>query len=236
MQDTRHQPNSIAWACLKLDAGAGTTLDSTALLSAADSDRAARFRRAEDRARFIAGRGLLAALLRQTGGRARAPLALTLTEHGRPVLLEEPRLAFSISHAGDIVAVAVVRDALVGIDVEALDRRIDLAAVAARIFHPADLARYAALPEADQSHAFFRAWTGKEAVLKGRGVGLFGGLESIRAPLDDRASTLTDNGETWHLRPIALPEGYLGCLACSASDRELVQHQVPVDGLFEQTA
>jgi 4'-phosphopantetheinyl transferase len=232
MQDTRHQPNSIAWACLQLAPSTFRALESTAILSAVDEARAARFRRDEDRARFIAGRGLLAALLRKVGESALLPLELALTEHGRPVLPKERGIAFSISHAGSVVAAALVRDAQVGLDVEALDRRVDLAAVAQRIFSPADLSRYEALANPYKATAFFRAWTGKEAVLKGRGVGLFGGLESIAAPLDDRAATLTDAGETWHLRPLPLPEGYVGCIACNSPDRHLIQHSFQVDELF----
>jgi 4'-phosphopantetheinyl transferase len=232
MQETRNQPKSVIWTWVQVDPSAGDTLDATARLSPADQDRAARFRRAEDRHRFIAGRGLLAALLRQGGGAATIPLHLDLTEHGRPFLPDSPELAFSISHADAVVAVALARNARVGLDVEALDRRVDLAAVAGRIFNPADLARFRALAESNQPRAFFRAWTGKEAILKGRGVGLFGGLESIAAPFDDHAALLNDDGESWHLQPLPLPAGYVGCIACDHPDFVLMQQEIRLDQIF----
>jgi 4'-phosphopantetheinyl transferase len=232
MQETRHHPKSVIWAWVQVDPSTGETLDLIARLSPADRERAARFHRAEDRHRFIAGRGLLAALLRQSGEAASVPLQLDLTEHDRPFLPNSPQLAFSISHAGTVVAVALARNARVGLDVEALDRRVDFAAVAERIFNPADLARFHALPESGQPRAFFRAWTGKEAILKGRGVGLSGGLQSIAAPFDDHAALLTDAGETWHLRSLPLPAGHVGCIACDHPDFALFQQDIQPDRMF----
>ena len=231
MQPTPHHPKSIEWTWAKIPRAAGEPLVVRARLSPTDRARADRFRRDEDRLRFIAGRGLLAALLRQAGQPPAGPLQLALTEHGRPFLPDSPDLAFSISHAGDVVAVALVRGARVGLDVEALDRRVDLPALAARIFNPADLTRFNAVAEPDRARAFFRAWTGKEAVLKAKGLGLFGGIEPIAAPLDDRPATLTDQGDTWHLRPLPLPGGYVGCIACDDPARELVRHEFSLEQL-----
>jgi 4'-phosphopantetheinyl transferase len=233
MQPTPHHPKSIIWTWAKIPSTTGKELVSPACLSTADRARADRFRRSEDRLRFVAGRGLLAALLRQTAPTPPVPLELALTEHGRPFLPSSPDLVFSISHAGDVVAVALARGARVGLDVEALDRRVDLPALAKRILNPADLARFSAVAEPDRARAFFRAWTGKEAVLKAKGLGLFGGLEPIAAPLDDRPATLTEQADTWHLRPLPLPEGYVGCIACDDPARELVRHEFSLEQVFQ---
>jgi 4'-phosphopantetheinyl transferase len=109
--------------------------------------------------------------------------------------------------------------------VESLDRRLDLAPLAARILHPADLARFRALPGSDQARAFFRAWTGKEAVLKAKGLGLFGGVQEIGVPLEDRPATVPDpdgpGRPAWHLVPLLMPEGYVGAVACDRDDLEV---------------
>ncbi len=89
-----------------------------------------------------------------------------------------------------IVAVALTTTVPVGIDVEALDRKVDLLPLAERILSPQDLARFLKIPAAQQPRAFFRAWTGKEAVLKAKGVGLFGGVQEISVPFGEEAETM----------------------------------------------
>jgi 4'-phosphopantetheinyl transferase len=215
MQIVRHKPNSIVVGLTRV---AETLSGLDALergLSGHDRDRAARFRFPEDRARLALGRRLLAVLLRDELGWTPQPLEVALTEKGRPYLRERPDVAFSISHAGDVVAVALTVGAQVGVDVESLDRRVELDSLAERIFSAADLVRFRAVPNAEKARAFFRAWTGKEAVLKARGVGLFGGMEGISAPLDGTAETIhTGLDEAWHVQPLMVPEGYVGTVAC----------------------
>jgi 4'-phosphopantetheinyl transferase len=215
MQIARHEPNPILLGFTQLaEALSGLeTLEKG--LSEQDRDRARRYRFREDRARLMLGRHILAALLRDELGLQARPLELALTDKGRPYLPNRPDVAFSVSHAGDLVAVALTVGARVGVDVESLDRRVDLDLIAGRIFNTADLARFRAAPASEKTRAFFRAWTGKEAVLKARGVGLSGGLADISVPLDGATETIrTDDGETWRLQPLAVPEGHVGSVAC----------------------
>jgi 4'-phosphopantetheinyl transferase len=184
-----------------------------AALSGPDRDRAGRFRVPEDRARFVIGRRLLAALLHEHLHHPPGPLELALTERGRPHLPDAPATAFSISHAGSLVAVALATGGRVGIDVESLRGRIDLAALAKRIHNPADLARFAALPDADKPGAFFRAWTGKEAILKAKGTGLSGDMKAISVPLNSAITHVHETGASWQLQPLPVPAGYVGAIA-----------------------
>jgi 4'-phosphopantetheinyl transferase len=229
MKDQRPKLKSIAWGWVEIVPLSGPILDSLVTLSLPDRDRAARFRREEDRLRFVAGRGLLTALLQRTG--EPHTLSLALTEHGRPFFPDRPDLAFSISHAGKVVAVALSEGSRVGLDVEMLDREVDLPALSARIFNPTDLAHFRALLAADQTPAFFHAWTGKEAVLKARGIGLFGGLTDIAAPLNGHGATLVCGDATWHLRAPRLPVGYVGCLAYDGPGREVFEHTFSLQDL-----
>jgi 4'-phosphopantetheinyl transferase len=190
-------------------------------LSSSDRDRADRFRQPADRARFVVARALLALLLREELDYRPAVLELALTDKGRPHLADFPAVHFSISHAGDWVAVALAAGARVGVDVESLDRRLDLDPLAERIFDPADLARFRALPDSDRTRAFFRAWTGKEAVLKAKGLGLFGGVQEICVPLEDSPATVPDPdpaSPAWHLTPLKVPGGHVGAAACDHAD------------------
>jgi 4'-phosphopantetheinyl transferase len=222
MQIARHQPETSIILAQSRVAEMLSGLESWEKgLSEPDRARAARFRFREDRARLVLGRRMLAVLLREELGLTQHPMELASTEKGRPYLPDRPEVAFSISHAGDVVAVALTVGAQVGVDVESLDRKVELGPIAERIFSAADLGRFRAVPDAEKTRAFFRAWTGKEAVLKARGVGLFGGVEEISVSLEGAAETIRTGGEAWHLQPLAVPEGYVGAIACDDPRRPI---------------
>ena len=81
---------------------------------------------------------------------------------------------------------AVGRVAHIGIDVEALDKRVPMP-VARRYFSEREVAALHALAPEDQPRRFLRLWTLKEAYLKAVGEGLAGGLDSMTFTLDDEA-------------------------------------------------
>ncbi|UNO40787.1 4'-phosphopantetheinyl transferase superfamily protein [Streptomyces sp. MST-110588] len=146
------------------------------LLDAVELWRRANYRRSQDRARFTVG----AALLRLASARmlGRAPHLLTFGRecpdcklpHGRP-RLRDGHLHVSVSHSGDLIAVAVSTGAEMGVDVETVDESKP-ARLARRVLDPAELARFQELPESERAQDFFRVWTRKEAVLKATGEGL----------------------------------------------------------------
>ena len=220
MQIARHQPDPIILGLTRVAETLSGLEELEIGLSEQDRDRALRFRFREDRARLVLGRRLLAVLLREELGLSAQ--MLTLTDKGRPYLPDRPEVAFSISHAGDLVAVALTIGAQVGVDIESLNRRVQLDPLAERIFNAADLARFRAVPEAGKTRAFFRAWTGKEAVLKALGLGLFGGVAEISVSLDGAAETIrAGGGLAWHIQPLNVPEGYVGAVACDDPRRSI---------------
>jgi 4'-phosphopantetheinyl transferase len=155
------------------------------LLDAHERERLGRFRRPDDRARYLAAHALVRLVL---GGDGRSAAALVFDRtcrcgaaHGKPVLPGGP--GFSLTHAGALVGVAVRPDGAVGLDVEQVRALTDLAALAEHVYSPAERARHTA---AD----FFRIWTRKEALLKATGDGLAAPMSAI---------TLADDGavEQW---------------------------------------
>ncbi len=216
MKAAENQFVSVGLLRLSVEAEMLSALDRR--LSKDDQTRAARFRRVEDRARFLLGRALLAQMLAARWGTAPVALELALTKQGRPYLPERLGTNFSISHSGNWVGVALTEGAEVGLDIESLDRRVDLPALSERIFNPADLARFQALPAPDQVRAFFRAWTGKEALSKAKGVGLFGGVQDLSVPLYDVPAEVRDphdKRQIWYVCPVSVEAGYMASLACS---------------------
>lgn len=145
-----------------------------ALLDDHERDRLGRFRRPADRARYLAAHALVRLVLAEAVGTPAGALVFDRTcrcgeQHGKPVLPGGP--GFSLTHAGDLVGVAVHPGGAVGLDVEQVRRLTDLAAMVAHACSPQETA-------ADEN-AFFTLWTRKEALLKAVGTGLATPMSAI---------------------------------------------------------
>ena len=149
------------------------------LLSEPERERAARFARPDDGARWAVARGTLRALLaRHAGGDPRA-LRLVAGPHGKPELAGEQRLRFNLSHSGEVALYALALERDVGVDVELPRRAIDHVPIARRILGDAEAERLAALDPARREREFLRAWVRWEAALKCHGTGI-GGAPAAR--------------------------------------------------------
>jgi 4'-phosphopantetheinyl transferase len=175
------------WWAAPVDPEAATAL--VGLLDDHERVRLARLRRPADRARYLAAHALVRLVLAPLVGTAADALAFDRTcrcgaPHGKPVLPGGP--GFSLSHAGELVGVAVREDGPVGLDVEQVRDVADLDALAGHVRSPAERARGDLDPA-----GFFRAWTRKEALVKATGDGLAAPMTAI---------TLADHGpgvERW---------------------------------------
>ena len=138
---------------------------------------------------------------------------------GRPELappFEATGLFFNVAHTAGMVALAIGRVPLIGIDVEPLDRRVPLH-VAPRYFSESEVTALQALPPEQQPRRFLRLWTLKEAYLKAVGAGLAGGLDSMTFTFADDGGIAFEHGEDpqshrWVFREFD-PAGFLLALA-----------------------
>jgi 4'-phosphopantetheinyl transferase len=121
-------------------------------------------------------------------------------ESGRPSLappFDAEGLNFNLAHTRGLVVMAVGRVAHIGIDVEALDKRVPMP-VARRYFSEREVAALDALAPEDQPRRFLRLWTLKEAYLKAVGEGLAGGLDSMTFAGPSASSRRTAICWHWH--------------------------------------
>lgn len=197
-----------------------------ATLATDERERAARFRFPAHRDRFIAGRGLLRAVLGAYLGRPAAALRFEQGPHGKPALAGEDAGAgvhFNLSHSGDRALYAVA-DRVVGIDLEGWDRTMDSAAIAERICTPREWALFQALPAERLREAFFACWTRKEAIAKALGSGLAGGLRNLDVCFredqsrDGRTHLRDATNREWSVLNLPLDPGWAGALAATERD------------------
>ena len=178
-------------------------------LNAAELARLDSFRHPWDRWRHGLARAGLRRLLGHLLATEPAALHFEAGRGGKPRLITSPRVPdppqFNLSHAGELVLLALHPSQAVGVDGERLDRRCNLERLAPRLLTEQQRADQANLP-ADQRHAFLlRQWCRLEAQLKCSGKGL-AGLEALRQAQANRAPSTK-------LVDLALPPGYCGALA-----------------------
>lgn len=173
MQQNLHEKECHCWfASLEVDDKALHTLKQS--LSKDELARAARFVFDKDSRRFIAARGYLRHLLSRYLNLPADAIAFDYGEHGKPMLAvaHDESLFFNVSHTRDIAVFVVAKERDIGVDVEALDKSVDIIGLAKRFFSSDESARLLALPQAQQQDAFFACWTRKEAFVKAIGQGL----------------------------------------------------------------
>lgn len=201
-------PTVDVWRVSILD----SSTPSTAVLSADEVRRLGRRLGEMDRRRALTAWTSRREILARYLGCAPRDVPLERAEDGRPFLRASGfALEHSMTHSGDWMMLAVSRLGPVGLDLEQVDRSIDVGRLAARFFAREDAVAIAALPREEQAEAFFRAWTEKEAYLKGIGGGVPSRLRSVRARLDAQAGKRAVGD--WILHSVEAPTGYVACLA-----------------------
>jgi 4'-phosphopantetheinyl transferase len=212
---------------VRLEADAARLDSLYEILAPPERERATRFRFAEHRRRFIVCRGTLREILSRYLELHPARIAFAYNRHGKPSLRDSRRgsdgrfseIHFNVSHSGSWALQAVTRAGEVGIDIERIDPRFYNAGfvdeqIPERFFSPREVAQLRALPADQQTAAFFRCWTRKEAYIKARGLGLALPLDSFDVSLgpDDPPALLRCAGG-WSVQDLAgqdfnVPPGY----------------------------
>ena len=171
--------------------------------------RANRFHFEKDRARFVAGRGLVRSILGRYLGLPPANVRFQTGPHGKPSLEDSHiPLCFNLSHSGEVLLVAVAHGREIGVDVELMRDDVPFEMLAERYFEPADACSLRTLSTSDKAWRFYDIWTSTEARLKASGLGLSQG-------------TKVSEPHRWSLRTLTPADGYAAALAVEGEDFEL---------------
>lgn len=197
----------------------------SALLSGAERAKAERFRRAGDRARYIASHALLRLVLSAYAGAP--PRALQFERDAR----DKPRLApgaaravnFSLAHSGDRALVAVTRDRPVGVDIEEIRADLEVAELAKSVLSPSEFRELERSSIGRRRLFLFQSWVRKEAVLKASGRGLTVEPACVAVIADAPGNNpehlaVELDGATWGVRDVASAGGYAAAVAAQGED------------------
>ena len=204
-----------------------------AILDPAESDRAARFVRQSDRARYQASHAALRLILGDALKIAPGDLRLQAGAAGKPELAGPNRNAvdFNLSHSGSLALVGVTHGAAIGVDVEAIRPIADALRIARAHFAPDEAAALAELPADQIETAFFGLWTRKEAVVKALGTGLSLPLDrfSISVPPARPRLVRMIQGGAWTLAAVDAGPDYAATIAVRSADAAVTVRQLTDD-------
>jgi 4'-phosphopantetheinyl transferase len=200
-------------------------VDAPGLVSVLDEHERARldrFRRPADQARYLAAHALVRLVLADSVGMPTDALTFDRTcrcgaQHGKPVLPGGP--GFSLTHAGDLVGVAVHPGGDIGLDVEQVRELGDLPAMVDHVCSPQE--------SVADAEAFFTLWTRKEALLKAVGTGLATPMSAITL---GPAGVLAWTGEDAPRYPLWLADlhpaaGYHAAVAGTGARLEITEER-----------
>lgn len=137
---------------------------------------------AELKGRFVVSHGLLRAILGLYCDTDPGSLNLQYGRYGKPFLAdtkEVDHIGFSVSHCGSSLALALIRERDIGLDIEAIRSFSGMAKFVERFFSKDEREEFQSSKGDHRTRAFFETWTGKEAYVKGTGEGLAKNLRRI---------------------------------------------------------
>ncbi|PXX40219.1 4'-phosphopantetheinyl transferase family protein [Undibacterium pigrum] len=150
------------------------------LLNSAEHTRCARYLQQDDRDRYLGGRALTKLATAKLTGLQPADVSIVVAASGKPAIglaradIKLP--AISISHAGELVVVALAHDADIGVDVELLHHDVNLDELMGVVCSAREIAEInkpgQKQNQKSRTQKFYEFWVLKEAYLKATGDGL----------------------------------------------------------------
>lgn len=192
-----------------------------AVLDPQERERAHRFLRRDDAARYIVGHARLRQRLGARLGVAPQDLQFTENIHGKP-MLDGLTCAphFNLSHSGDWVLIAIDEHDPVGIDVEAVRPNMSQIDDFRGVLAPEEQEWLDRMPADERARAFARTWVRKEAYVKALGEGMSRELRSIAVvdgphghPVMLYDRNTSGNDPSWRLADLTIDDAHVACLA-----------------------
>ncbi len=147
-------------------------MDMLAVLSLTELTRANQYVNDSDRNRFIVTRAYLKRIISTFLNKEIEDIDIGYEQFGKPFLKGDKDFHFNSSHTKDTFAIACSPNGKIGIDLESLNRDINIPKLEKFLFTPDELSQFRVLNNGEKSETFIHFWTMKEAILKATGEGL----------------------------------------------------------------
>jgi len=192
------------------------------LLDREERARAMRFRFPRDRDRFIARRGRLRRLLGSYLGKAAQAIVFRHNDYGKPLILADDGLHFSLSHSHGLAFCAVAWDRAVGCDLEWQNDDLASRETADRLFSTRERAELHRLAPGQWIEGFYNCWTRKEAFVKALGRGLSHPLDSFDVSVapGEPAALLSAPGR-WSMHGLTPRHGFQAAVVVEGADQAI---------------
>ena len=173
-------------------------------------DRANRFRRSEDRQRYILAHVMKRFYLSHLMGLKPQELVFAQGRKGKPFCSNSGAPFFNISHSGDWVLFAVSSTEEIGVDVERAQRDVGESTMKHVLTVP-QLDKVAASD--DPQATFIVYWTQKEAISKALGLGLSIDFSTISCNGDLGVSHVEHSGSKINVSAHILDESHIAAVS-----------------------
>ena len=199
------------------------------LLSQDEQEKAQRFFFEKDKDQYTLARGVLRVLLGHYTNVMPPRITFSYHAHGKPYLKDFPSIQFNVSHSKEMVMLALNYEDPLGVDIECMQRKIDVDGISKSFFNDKEHSRLLGLSGINKKRLFFYQWAAKEAFVKAIGRGLSFSLKNIEIAFNTKEeleiATLHDSSENpanWILHALGFIPKYVAVLATKAQSKVLV--------------
>jgi 4'-phosphopantetheinyl transferase len=206
----------IVVACVELDLT--DPAENATVVSEDERQRAARYRHAIDRRRFLARRAQTRLILAEMLDRPAHKIVFSLGAYGKPSV-EGSEIRFSTSHSNGLWLIAVGADRELGCDIEHRNPDRDLAMLASMAMADSEMRWFSGVREDLKLDVFYDRWTLKEAYLKALGIGLTMPMTDFAITTDPfQIVTHAGDGGDWHAQSLRPRPDYQAAVVAQGRD------------------
>ena len=206
LAEIQHRNAVHVWCLNTGELGVHEVASACAVLSPEEKVRQSQLHFPEDRRDFASAHALLRQSLSLYSDINPEDWRFKVAANGKPFILRtgnqrQKPFSFSLSHTRGLVACAIGTQLAMGVDVESLDRMVDIDSIAPLCLSSSELNALMRCPAPERQIRFIELWVLKEALVKARGTGLSGLKGSSFTFREDGGiglvSRLIDQAE-WH--------------------------------------
>ncbi|GAB3899468.1 4'-phosphopantetheinyl transferase family protein [Spirosoma agri] len=186
--------------------------DVYAILQSDEHERATRYRRQDDRIRFVYGRAMAKAVIGKFTGQHATAIQFVSGVNNKPELAGITDFHFNLSHTANWILLAVSRSN-VGIDVEKIITDFPFQDILQNSFGSEEQQYVKA--SANPVDAFYRLWTRKEALIKATAKGMDDDFSRIPSLDGDHITESDSIGKAgfWTVTSFSVADDYAAALA-----------------------